>query len=112
MSWTTIYIRGRTGFEEEVIERLEDKWMNGSAEIGHGLIMFWMKELSELRGLKKAIGSRTILKYRLHFYTDLDEYIKSTSDRDKGFTESEAAIIHSMATGNYKVTYGEMAGLA
>jgi predicted Rossmann-fold nucleotide-binding protein len=39
--------------------------------------MYWVAEHVELDAFKRAIGARTIWKYRLRFYTSLEEFIEA-----------------------------------
>lgn len=81
MNWNTIYIRGRDDFREEVNRRLEHsrlRVMAGSLGTSEEAAeMYWVAEHVALRDFKKAIGARTIWKYRLRFFTSLEEFIES-----------------------------------
>jgi hypothetical protein len=39
--------------------------------------MYWVADNIEIKDFKRAIGARTIWKYRLTFYTSLEEFIES-----------------------------------
>jgi hypothetical protein len=74
MSWSTVYIKGRIGFEKEVIHQLEKSgfsFLLGTEEQGHTL--FWIDNLAKLREFKMAIGGKTIFKYRLRFFLSIEE---------------------------------------
>lgn len=75
MGWTTVYISGRKGFQEAVRSKLKDLWVHGTPEVDSDLLLFWLNDSSELRDFKVSIGSRIILKYRLHFSTNLETYL-------------------------------------
>ena len=45
-----------------------------------GLILFWVDESESIRSLKKAIGSKTIFKYRLRFFTSIEAFVESNHD--------------------------------
>ncbi len=77
MCWITVYINGRIGFQDVVISKLENTWLPGSPETADNLIMFWLPNVDTIRTLKMKIGSKLILRYRLRFFTDLDNYIKT-----------------------------------
>ena len=85
MSWITVYIKGRSGFEAAVISKLKDNWVNGNVEVRHKLLMFWLEDAKSLRKFKLAIGSQTIFKYRLHFFTDLEEFVQSEQEKEIPF---------------------------
>ena len=93
MSWVPIYIRGREGFKEAVVEKLQMTWLRGSTDGEIDLLMFLLKEKGELRGLKKAIGSKLILKFRMHFIADLDIYLSHQNKRSDHFSDSENDLI-------------------
>lgn len=101
MEWTTIYIAGKPGFKDEVLENLERSnfpFMPGSPE-SDSLYLLWVDDCTSLRDLKKAIGSKTVFKYRLNFYSSLEKYFDSIRSRKKKitFTPQEEALIQSMA---------------
>lgn len=97
MGWTTIYIEGREGFEAAVQNKLKNSKLNGTSEVNHKLLMFWLKNYSQLRDFKLSIGSRIIFKFRLRFFTDLEEYLQIEKDKIfTGFSMSENKMIHAM----------------
>jgi hypothetical protein len=74
MKWCTVYLKGRLGFEREVVHQLEKSgfsFLLGTEE--NGCVLFWIDNLAKLREFKIAIGSRIIFKYRLRFFTSLEE---------------------------------------
>lgn len=81
MNWNTIYIRGRYDFREDVNRRLEHsrlRVMPGSLGTSEEAAeMYWVAEHTSLKEFKKAIGARMIWKYRLRFYTCLEEFIEA-----------------------------------
>lgn len=97
MSWNTVYVNGRKGFSEVILPELSRSWLRGTVEPNLNLVMFWLNEDSGLRELKRAIGSRMIFKYRLRFFTDLEEYIQSESVKNyTGFSVREVQLIAQM----------------
>jgi len=99
MNWITIYISGKEGFEQEVTDHLESSdfvHMKGSLE-DTGLALYWIDEKADLREFKKAIGSKTIFKYRLQFYSSVEEFVEAQSNnRSLRFTKEEQAMINRM----------------
>ena len=99
MSWKTIYITGRQGFGEDVIRNLEKstiEFMPGynTEEERESYEMVWVKESTPLADFKRAVGAKTVLRYRLRFYGALEEFA-----RDRGsleFTEEEREKIQRM----------------
>lgn len=79
IEWVTVYIRGRAGAESEVLKNLDHRgfrYMRGhSTERGLGL--YWIPKTVALREFKKAIGSKTIFRYRLRFFTNVEEFVES-----------------------------------
>lgn len=76
MEWITVYISGKPGFKEEVQKNIESSRfpiMPGASE-SESLSLFWIDDRASLRDLKKAIGSKTLFKYRLQFYPSIEKY--------------------------------------
>lgn len=97
MGWTTVYVNGRAGFGEAILPELHRTWLRGTVEHDLNLIMFWLNEDAGIHELKKAIGSKTVFKYRLRFFTNLDEYLKSEAAKNySGFSVHEVKLIAHM----------------
>jgi len=100
MEWITVYIAGKPDFKEEVLRNLDKSnfpFMPGSAE-SDSLYLLWIDDRSSLRDLKKAIGSKTIFKYRLHFYPSLEKYFASLrKPKETPFSPQERALINEMS---------------
>ena len=84
MDWKTIYITGRPGFCEDVLKSLERsgaEFMSGylTHEDSASHELFWVPESMTLAAFKRAVGARAVLRYRLHFYQSLDEFIEKDS---------------------------------
>jgi hypothetical protein len=83
MNWTTIYITGKLDFQEEVRRKLEHSRLNlmpgyidnSTTRVMHDL--YWLDEKTDVRALKEAVGSKTIWKYRLRFYTTLETFLQA-----------------------------------
>jgi hypothetical protein len=100
MSWTTVYIKGNTGFESEVLRYLEKSgfsFLPGTDQIELGLSLYWINDLSQLREFKKAIGAKTIFKYRLHFFSDLEKAQEENINRPMRLTAKEEAMVRKMS---------------
>jgi hypothetical protein len=79
MGWVTVYIRGKSGFKSEVQDNLDSsgiRFMPGFAN-ERGVALYWIDETDELRAFKKAIGSKTVFKYRLRFFTTIEEFVET-----------------------------------
>lgn len=93
MGWITVYIRGKSGFEEEVLDRLNGSdfpFMPGtSAE--KGLMLCWIPDQRTVRAFKRVIGSKIVFRYRLRFYTNVEAFIEQQHNeelsREVGETE-------------------------
>ena len=104
MNWTTLYITGRTDFREDVLDKLGDSkvdfmpgYMEGSA--GSGIYdLYWIKENTSLREVKDAIGSKLIWKYRLRFYSNLEDFIETMNQppAEKDWTDEERNLLTAM----------------
>jgi hypothetical protein len=97
MAWSTLYIKGNKGFQEEVLHTVRHSdisYLPGSSG-DPDLLMFWVDEKMPIRELKIAIGSKTVFKYRLQFFTTPDQY---QSDKKKErLTPREEAMIREMS---------------
>ena len=104
MNWTTLYITGEGDFRDDVFRKLEGgdvDFMPGYLEpsAGRGFFdLYWINESTDLRELKRVIGSKLVWKYRLRFYTDLEEFTNATekNSRKMGFTKDEQSLMDSM----------------
>jgi hypothetical protein len=103
MEWSTVYIAGKPGFKDEVMRNLYHSRfpsMPGSAE-NNTLCLFWIDERSTLREFKKAIGSKTVFKYRLQFYSSIESYMLSQPKQDDDlFSEQEIQLMGQMTARN------------
>jgi len=97
MAWSTLYIAGRKDFQSEVSEKLRDSdisYLPGSSGES-SLIMIWVDETLPLRDLKIAIGSKTVFKYRLRFFSTPEEH-QANGSQEK-LTAREQAMIREMS---------------
>lgn len=101
MEWTTLYIAGKIGFKEEVLKNLESSkfpYLPGAPE-NDSVSLFWIDERSSLRDFKKAIGSKTVFKYRLQFFPSLEKYYESIrNNKAISFSPKEQALISEMSS--------------
>lgn len=95
MGWTTVYITGKSDFREEVLKKLENSNVDfmpgntGSSSDMDTHDLYWLDERIDLRKFKEAIGSKLIWKYRLRFFSSLEEFIES--QKNKHVQEEAAA---------------------
>jgi hypothetical protein len=99
MSWKTIYITGRQGFGEDVIKNLERsavEFMPGynTGDEHDSYEMVWVPEALLIGDFKRAVGAKTIFRYRLHFYQAVEEFIND--GRSAEFTTDEKERIERM----------------
>jgi hypothetical protein len=103
MNWNTIYLTGRADFREEVRRKLDHTHLNympgyvdnSISSVMHDL--FWLDESIDLSVFKEAIGSKLIWKYRLRFYTNLEEFVQSQNQKlDGKLTKEELEMIAAM----------------
>ncbi len=100
MGWVTLYISGKPDFEQEVLHQLGKSgfsFLPGSSDEPE-LALYWVNDSAKLRDFKKAIGSKTIFKYRLHFYNSVEDYHQDINKERKpeAFTTHEKAMIRKM----------------
>jgi hypothetical protein len=75
MGWGTLYVYGKPGFEQEVLDQLEHSsigFMPGSMSGEQNIALYWVDERTSMRDFKKAIGSEIVFKYRLRFFNSLE----------------------------------------
>lgn len=102
MGWVTLYISGKPDFEQEVLHHLGRSgfaFLPGSSDESD-LTLYWVNDTAKIHAFKKAIGAKTIFKYRLRFYTSV-EVFHEEHDKTKNvnnFTTHEKAMIRKMKT--------------
>jgi hypothetical protein len=99
MDWKTIYITGRPGFCDEVMKNLERsgiEFMSGylTREDSSSHELFWVPESMALADFKRSVGARAVLRYRLHFFQSLDEFMEK--DRSTELTAEDKRKIERM----------------
>jgi hypothetical protein len=102
MGWATLYISGKPDFEQEVLQRLARSgfsFLPGASD-DSDLALYWVNDNALLRDFKKAIGAKTIFKFRLRFYESVAHYHKKLDEvKDtNNFTAHEKAMIGKMKT--------------
>jgi hypothetical protein len=98
MGWVTLYIQGKPGFQPEVLRHLEHsevEFMSGATP-GDSIALYWVSEDTNLRDFKKAIGSKTIFKYRLYFFTSQESLQEFSEKASNEFTPQEEAMVRTM----------------
>jgi hypothetical protein len=95
MTWTTLYISGKSDFRETVTKRLDHSDLNfmpgyieNSTDNDYVHDLYWIDDTIDLRYVKEAIGGKNIWKYRLQFFLTLEEFIQhqekiSAASKDK-----------------------------
>jgi hypothetical protein len=102
MGWGTVYVYGKPGFEQEVLDRLEHSsagFMPGSVSGEQNIALYWVDERTNMRDFKKAIGSEIVFKYRLRFFNTLEslyDFQDQRTNSNDSFTPQEQALIHQM----------------
>jgi hypothetical protein len=98
MSWNTVYVTGKPGFKEEVLESLKNSdlpFMPGSLGNEQEISLFWWDDQLPLRDFKKAIGGKVVFKYRLQFFYNLEE-LQREQEKSSTLTPREEAMIREM----------------
>jgi len=84
MGWITVYIRGKSGFEQDVLDRLNGSdfpFMPGTS-YEKGLMLCWIPDQNTVRSFKQAIGSKIVFRYRLRFFTNVEALIEQRHNND------------------------------
>lgn len=71
-----VYIHGKEGFEVAIKRHLAQsgyQYLPGASE-EDCLYLCWIEDGTPLRDFKEAIGARLVLKYRLYFFMNIDDY--------------------------------------
>jgi hypothetical protein len=95
MSWNTLYITGKPGFKEKVLESLENSdlpIMPGSTGSDQDVILCWIDDTHSLHSYKKVIGSKVVFKYRLQFFNTEEEWLHLQKKKAKLSPREEAMI--------------------
>ncbi len=100
MGWVTVYMAGKPDFEQEVLHHLGRSgfaFLPGSSDEGD-LALYWVNDTAKLRDFKKAIGAKTIFKYRLLFFASVESFHESQkkSENMDPFDPHEKAMIRKM----------------
>lgn len=104
MGWSTLYAHGNPGFEQEVLDQLEHSnigFMPGSMSGEENIALYWVDEHTNVRDFKKAIGSKTVFKYRLRFFDSLESLQQFQDSRlmsNDSLNAQEQDFIHQMVS--------------
>lgn len=103
MSWTTVYIVGKSDFRQELRRKLEYSsipFMPGFIESTSDhdpCDLYWLDGSVDLRLFKETIGAKIIWKYRLRFFSTLEEFNASRQkQQETSFTSREREMINEM----------------
>ena len=96
MDWITLYVTGREGFKPVVLVRLKGVILHGSSQPDQDVLMVWAKGKRSLRSIKLVIGAETIFRYRLQFFTDLNEHLKTKARGQRALSVRESELLQKM----------------
>jgi hypothetical protein len=104
MNWNTIYITGNADFWEDVNKKLSHSDLNflsGYMEQrpdGTYRGLYWIDNQVDMRQFKEAVSGKLVWKYRLRFFTELEQQqLDETFLGDiESFSDKEKALIKSM----------------
>ena len=101
MGWIQIYIHGKTGCGPDILRQMEHSKINfmpGTIEGEDNIGLYWVDEKTTIRAFKEAIGSKTIFKHRLRFFSSLEKLNDFYDARpNESFTAQEEAMIRTMS---------------
>lgn len=100
MAWKTLYVTGRFGFDEALLDRLERSdidFLTGSFNL-EGTYLFWVPEDFNVRDLKRLLGARIVFKYRMRFFFAIDAFVSSRDHgkRTNGFTSDQEQMFREL----------------
>lgn len=83
----TIYVKGRTHYKKYVRKSLYNSKLREGLDFIEGLGsnefgLFWINEKLNLKDFKRAIGAKTILKFRVNFYESFEEMNPKKTEED------------------------------
>jgi hypothetical protein len=97
MQWTTLYIKGKSGFKPIVLVKLKGVILHGSSLPDQDVLMVWTKGGKSLRSLKLLIGADMIFRYRLQFFNDLNGHLETKAIKgDQLLSNRERELLHKM----------------
>jgi len=71
--------------------------MPGTVEGEPNIGLYWVDEKTTMRAFKEAIGSKTIFRYRLRFFTSLEKLNEFYDEKPtESLTPQEEAMIRTM----------------
>jgi hypothetical protein len=97
MGWITIFIRGNTGCGPDIMRQMEHSnivHLPGTIIGEDNIGLYWVDEKTNLRDFKKAIGSKTIFKHRLRFFSSLEQLNEFYGETPDDSATSEEEVIH------------------
>jgi hypothetical protein len=106
MGWIQIFIHGNTGCGPDIMRQMAHSniiHMPGTIAEDENVGLYWVDEKTTMRAFKKGIGSKTIWKHRLRFFTSLEklnEYYEC--ETGESFTPQEKALINSMEDSRFR----------
>ncbi len=109
MGWITVYITGKADFREEVLKKLNNSDLDfmpgypGASLDFEPHDLYWLNEKIDIRIFKEAIGCKLVWKYRLNFFTSLEEFIEFQNLKKKSleFTAEENELLAKMKALDY-----------
>jgi hypothetical protein len=101
MGWIQIFIHGKAGCGPEILRQMEHSditFMPGTIEGEANIGLYWVDEKTTIRAFKEAIGSKTIFKYRLRFFSSLEMLNEFYDEkRNESLSPQEEAMIRTMS---------------
>jgi hypothetical protein len=102
MGWIQIYIHGNTGCGPDILRQMQHSninYMPGTIEGEDNIGLYWVDEKTTIRAFKEAIGSKTIFKHRLRFFSSLEKLNEFYDAKpSESFTAQEQAMIRTMTS--------------
>ena len=97
MHWTTLYKKGKSGFEPVVLVKLKGVILHGSSQPDHDVLMVWTKRGKTVRSLKLLIGADVVVRCRLQFFTDLNGHLETKAIKDhQPFSTRESQMLREI----------------
>lgn len=100
MGWIQIYIHGNSGCGPDILRQMQHSdltFMPGTIEGEENIGLYWVDENTTIRAFKEAIGSKTIFKHRLRFFSSLEKLNEFYDEKPgESFTAQEKDMIRAM----------------
>ena len=100
MAWRTLYTTGRAGSDRVVndyLKKLKVEFITGSFD-QEGTYLFWVTANFDLERLRREIGGKLTLRYRLRFFFSVDSFVafRHKEEKNHHFTPDQEQMFRDL----------------